>query len=217
MKIDDNNLAAFLRKEIFSNDTYELKTIWLKKFKPETILDIGANNGFFALYARVLFPDARIICLEPAPETYARLVDNMANLNIECHQYGLGDGYKIKMQPNSHTKDSGSYVGKPSEDGIPTMRLDDICVAYGVKPENSIIKIDCEGGEKHVLDHKPSLDVLGKCPRWMMEVHYHPKLWPDCPRREQFEKFWKDFETTYNYKLHGPFKRQYGMIIADKA
>lgn len=217
MKIDDKALADFLYKEIFVNDTYQLKPLWASGFRPTTILDIGANNGFFALYARVLFPSARLICLEPAPETFKRLTDNVENLGVELYQLGLGDGTPITLVANSHTADSGSYVGKPSPTGVPTIRFDELCRKYNLDVANSIVKIDCEGAERFILDHKPSIEMLAKARRWMMEVHYHHKLWPECPRREVFEQFWRDFERDYKFKLNGPFKRHYGIIVANRS
>lgn len=212
MKIDDPNLAKFLMNEIFTNDCYKLKPLIGKPIS--TIIDIGANNGFFALYARVLFPSARIICYEPCPETFARLTDNVANLNIECVNIGLGDGTPISMKANSHTADSGSFVAIAGGD-IPTKTFSNLVAGLPIN-ENTIVKIDCEGGERFMVKDADDLNRLAQAGRWMMEVHYSQKLWPNCPDRSFYEAFWVAFEKAYHFKLSGAYKRQYGLIVADK-
>lgn len=212
MKIDDPNLAKFLMNEIFVADCYKLKTLASKPI--HTIIDIGANNGFFALYARVLFPKAKIVCFEPCPETFARLKDNVSNLDIECVNIGLGDGTPISMKANSHTGDSGSFVGVAGGD-IPTKLFRDLVAGYTLDA-NTIVKIDCEGGERFMVKSEEDLAVLAKAGRWMMEVHYSQKLWPNCPPREFYELFWHAFAAKYSFGMSGAYKRHYGLIVADK-
>src|SRR6201996_829519 len=47
-----------------------------------TILDLGANVGFFALAARVHFPDAAIHAYEPNPRTLEFLRPNAAGCGV---------------------------------------------------------------------------------------------------------------------------------------
>jgi FkbM family methyltransferase len=212
MKIDDPNLAKFLMHEIFTTDCYKLKPLLGKPI--DTIIDIGANNGFFAVYARVLFPTAKIVCFEPCPDTFARLSDNVANLNIECRNIGLGDGTPITMKRNSHTGDSGSFIGVAGGD-IPTKTFTDLVADLSITA-NTIVKIDCEGGERFLVKSDEQCNTLAKAGRWMMEVHYSQKLWPGCPPREFYELFWHAFAAKYNFGMSGAYKRQYGLIVADK-
>lgn len=212
MKIDDPNLAKFLMNEIFTNDCYKMKALAGKPIS--TIIDIGANNGYFALFARVLFPKARIVCFEPCPDTFARLKDNVANLDIECYQIGLGDGKPITMKANSHTADSGSFVAVAGGD-IPTKPFSELVAQIPIT-QDTVVKIDCEGGERFLVIDEGDLSLLANAGRWMMEVHYSQKLWPGCPDRAWYEAFWHAFEKKYNFKLSGSYKRQYGLIVADK-
>jgi FkbM family methyltransferase len=59
----------------------------------ETILDCGANVGIFSVWAAAEKPQARIVALEPFPETFAALETNIRrNLlagRVECAQIGL--------------------------------------------------------------------------------------------------------------------------------
>jgi hypothetical protein len=38
-----------------------------------TVIDVGANKGQFAVYARTRWPSARLICFEPLPAPRATL------------------------------------------------------------------------------------------------------------------------------------------------
>ncbi len=217
MIIDDPNLAKFLMGEIFQRDSYELKKCLNTNYS--TIVDVGANYGFFALFARVLFPKARIVCFEPNPVTYAGLVTNLANLGIETHCIALGDGTPVDLVPNRHTSDSGSCksVASTADTATPSMRLDDLLKFANVDVTKDVmLKIDCEGAERFALDHPGSYEALQKAKRWMMEIHYSQKLWPECPDRAAFEAWWHQFEKdTPGRKIRGPFLRQYGMMISD--
>ena len=56
--------------------------------------------------------------------------------------------------------------------------------------KNYIIKSDCEGGERFLLnDYK---DIIGKCKHFCMEIHF-----PN-PRHKQFDKF-PSYMEYYNW------------------
>jgi FkbM family methyltransferase len=214
MKLDTPELGKFLMDEIFVHDCYKLKELVGKPI--DTIVDIGANNGVFALYARVLFPRANILAFEPANGSYIRLTDNMENLGVKCFKLGLGDGSDISLVPNSHIGDSGSFKGVAGNEAQ-TMIFEDLLEKHGVKPgPGTIIKIDCEGGERFMVKSEKSMGVLSQARRWMMEVHYHRKQWPECPDRGFYENFLKTYPAQYPFKLRADYNKQYGMIIADK-
>jgi hypothetical protein len=59
----------------FVDDVYGLARM---TSKPRTILDIGANVGFFSLAARGYFPEAVIHAYEPNPRVLAHLAGNAA-------------------------------------------------------------------------------------------------------------------------------------------
>ena len=61
----------------------------------DAILDIGANEGVFSLYARFLQPKAYIIAIEPCTQTYSNLVENLSYLeNFSYRRAALGkDGF----------------------------------------------------------------------------------------------------------------------------
>ena len=56
---------------------------------PGTILDLGSHIGTSLLHFRAAYPNARIIGVEPNPETFKRLSKNAARLGVEVHQLAI--------------------------------------------------------------------------------------------------------------------------------
>jgi FkbM family methyltransferase len=62
-----------LHREVFEHEYYRLPLARL----PATILDVGAGIGLTAVYFSRLFPDARLACVEPAPDNLCLLERNL--------------------------------------------------------------------------------------------------------------------------------------------
>ena len=54
-----------------------------------TVIDLGANKGQFAVYARTRWPNARLICFEPLPGPHAKLV-RVTRGQAEIQECALG-------------------------------------------------------------------------------------------------------------------------------
>ena len=55
-----------------------------------SILDIGANVGFFSVTSRILCPDAKVVSLEPDPTTFLQLLANCKHLRIQPINIAFG-------------------------------------------------------------------------------------------------------------------------------
>ena len=55
---------------------YAMKMISMMRGK-KTIVDVGANLGFYSVIAGKLYPSSRIYSFEPIPQTFAMLEDNI--------------------------------------------------------------------------------------------------------------------------------------------
>lgn len=64
---------SFIHGEVFELQYYDLAL----PFAPKTILDLGANAGFTAVYFSRVYPTAKIACVEPIPENLRILVRNL--------------------------------------------------------------------------------------------------------------------------------------------
>ena len=167
--MDTNSLL--LIKEIIKHDTYELRSLVGSDVR--IIVDIGANTGIFSLYARILFPYARIIALEPASLNFLELKKLGESLSIETHKLALGDGSSIQLDC-----EEGAQAKIIGTGNIPTIRLENIPLKFNFDPhENIIWKIDCEGGEKFICNNMRAEQVLKQSLQWGLEIHFDQTKW----------------------------------------
>jgi FkbM family methyltransferase len=84
--------AHYLFHEVFTHDDY---LVGLPALRPDcVVVDAGANIGLFSLRIARAHPGARLIAVEPAPETCALLRHNLADAGItevEVVQAALGE------------------------------------------------------------------------------------------------------------------------------
>jgi FkbM family methyltransferase len=134
-----------------------------KILKPgQTVLDIGANLGMYALsMARVVGQEGRVIAFEPASST-AALLQQSADLNgfsqIEVDTRGVGvrsGTARLTLDLNPELNRIEDMTSDPeATDGIETIiltSLDDWAAEHGPYTEISLIKIDAEGQELNVI------------------------------------------------------------------
>lgn len=84
--------APGMIKEIF-NDNYTILKNKVEFRHGDVILDAGANEGMFSILMAKTFPMTRIIALEPVPDTYSILRQNLRIneiYNVEAYNVGLG-------------------------------------------------------------------------------------------------------------------------------
>ncbi len=126
----------------------------------ETVLDVGANTGVYALTAAALNPDARVIAFEPVQRVCDRLRTN-AGLNgnrITVEHVAVSDQDGVATlhdtedeHPYSASLDYqmlGSTYSRSYE--VPTIRLDSYCTAHGIGRVD-LVKIDVERHEPAVF------------------------------------------------------------------
>jgi len=152
-----------LDKTIFYNSVYGLvdyqasivhhyNLIKLSKLeKPEVIIDIGSNVGFFIFLTKKLFPDATIFGIEPLPNIFAALSSNVGNLDgVILSNVAVGD----EIQSAKMIFDSvDTYQSRISQDGkvsIQVTTLDELLKDRNLSKVD-LLKIDVEGFEEKVL------------------------------------------------------------------
>lgn len=139
---------------------------WLRDSGVGTIIDIGANEGQFAVAIHSLFPNARIYAFEPLRDCYERLCHNMAGVQrFEAFNLALGDvsGHMVMEEQHFsaassllpmtalHT-DAFPYANRRGSIQVSTRieRLDDIMAGLPIAGD-LLIKIDVQGFEDRVL------------------------------------------------------------------
>ena len=142
----------------------DLDLPWIKALGIQTILDIGANRGGFALTMRALFPAARIIAFEPLPELLPNLhAMAAADPLLTIAACGLGesngtltfnrlanDAASSFLAPNAVLKSSEPAITASSQLSVPVRRLDDV-MAETAHQQPVFVKLDVQGFEDRVI------------------------------------------------------------------
>jgi len=134
-----------------------------------TVIDIGANIGYYALQeAKVC---KQVYAIEPAPDNYERLVENIKlnnYSNINTHNVAIGDKsgsiqFKLSPAPNWHRVAIGTDNNTIT---IPIMTLDEL---IGNKTVD-LVRMDVEGYELNIL--KGMTKTIKKNSLWLfIETH----------------------------------------------
>ena len=165
-------------KEIFLEDVY-LSGFETSLPRTPTILDIGANAGFFTLFAASLFPKARIYSFEPVPENFQLLLRNRernSQADISCFPVAVC-GYDGEIFLNFELEDNFTTAATIVSGADACGKgLTVACVSLAtIFQKNEIeacdlLKLDCEGAEFELLYSCPPASIA-KVQRIAMEVH----------------------------------------------
>ncbi len=127
----------------------------------ETILDVGAHIGSFAIWA--LEEGAKeVISFEPDPENYGLLLHNTVGKKVVAHNSAIvEEGNTIELW-RSRTKDKSSHSiqhrrGRTDVVHVEATALRDTIRRY----HPTVLKIDIEGGEFLLLPTLACLQDLG--------------------------------------------------------
>jgi FkbM family methyltransferase len=141
----------------------------------ETVLDIGANIGYFTLLmARRVGPSGRVIAFEPVPSVYGVLNENL-RLNgcdwalAECMAVAEVEGEGTMLVEANNPL---SFTGQLSECGdmtVPLVTIDRYMERSGLE-KLDFAKIDVEGAETRVLQGMTSTLRRWR-PRILVEIH----------------------------------------------
>lgn len=127
----------------------------------DTLFDIGANVGIFAIYAAALNPRGIVVAVEPMAASFHRLCENgrlndLRNLRPYCVAVSAHDGVgtmhlsSLDAASSMHALGDTDVFGETvvMETGVGLATLDTLAAAAG-KP--SLLMIDVDGGEDDVL------------------------------------------------------------------
>jgi FkbM family methyltransferase len=138
---------------------------FVAKRNPDVVLDIGANQGQFAVALRAAGYAGRLVSFEPQPDAFAALQARTAGDPAwECHQLALGDAEGTLPMHISGFSESSSLlpIGKTHVDlmpttaevgtlSVPVKRLDQVADGLGLAGRRFFLKLDVQGYETPVL------------------------------------------------------------------
>lgn len=148
----------WLVRQIFEQHEYGgINSTWLRQ--PPFVLDVGANAGTFALYAKLVYHlDALIHCFEPCPPTLGLLRTNLARFHgVTIHPVALGcaDGeIDLLLDPKHPAAHSIKPHLVPTPAGSVRVPLRDAGSVWNELKldEVDVLKLDAEGCEVDVLE-----------------------------------------------------------------
>lgn len=164
LRFGSSDIAAF--QQIYVDREYASNNLPLRA---SVIVDLGANIGLATVYFGLLYPEARILAVEPEAENFALLQLNASHLGarVSCENAAV---WKEDGTINLHTEDAeGNHLGAWGirvSDGhdraagtTRCYRLDTLLNHAGIVAVD-ILKVDVEGAEIELFGDgpKPWLD-----------------------------------------------------------
>jgi FkbM family methyltransferase len=154
----------------------------------KTFLDVGAHIGYFSLCAATFVgPQGTVISLEPDPDNFSRLVENVHRnrLRSVIHPKRIaasatnGEGAFRRAHMLSSRVEGALIRGREAEGDsilVTTCTVDELL--SGV--EQGLIKVDVEGGEVEVL-RGAALTLARASFWWLIEIH-NPAARQEVPK-----------------------------------
>jgi FkbM family methyltransferase len=186
--------------DVLLDDCYGLRPLAASGVR--SVLDVGANVGFFALAAREAFPQAAIHCYEPNPRLVPVLRRHVEAIGGVCHAeaVGLEEGrvelvdHADSVQVQTRSSDAGSVRQAPFREAL--ARLGGSC---------DLVKLDCEGAEWGILRDAESWRRVRH-----LAMEYH--LWAGDYRHEDAARAVR--ELGFKVVTHAPVHAEYGLLLA---
>lgn len=161
---EGTSISSF--SETFLDRNYSLFEDFLPR-KGETVIDVGAQHGDYALLCSKIYHCKKVIALEPVHDNYQTLLSNIisngANNVVKPLELAVGDN-----NGSTHLFKDGD-MAKSNGDGekilCKSVKLDSLGI-----DEVNLLKIDVEGGEVSVI--KGAIETLTKFhPNLIIETH----------------------------------------------
>ncbi|MDD5329771.1 MAG: FkbM family methyltransferase [Sulfuricella sp.] len=170
---------------------------------PETVIDVGANVGQFAVASAKFFPKSRIYSFEPNPPCARQLKKNVAGLgNVTTYELALGEEEgEVEFHVNSHSHSSSILPLAPSHlQAFPDARehsrirvevstLDRIFGDIDLQ-RPALLKLDVQGYELQVLQGGSGL--LTRVDYVLLEASFRP-MYQGEPVFMDIEKKMREF------------------------
>lgn len=140
-----------------------------KRKTPKSIIDLGANVGYSAVWFALAYPEARIIAVEPDEENFGIAQENLSsfsNVQVLCaavsDQSGVanivdpGSGpWSFRTQQSDNPWSEGKVVGT-----VDCVTFPNLLRKFSFE-EVGLLKVDIEGAE---------VDLFSQDPQWVEQV-----------------------------------------------
>lgn len=141
-----SDFATF--REVVDSEIYQIVVKHLPNVR--TVIDLGANIGLASLYFATKYPVCRIFAVEPHPQTFALLRENLRPL-IESRRAIVMQAavwsHNTTVEPTTMTDRYSCFQVQEGDDGcIPGMTIGELIARWDL-PIVDLLKVDIEGAE----------------------------------------------------------------------
>ncbi|KAA1259815.1 hypothetical protein LF1_23520 [Rubripirellula obstinata] len=148
-------------------------------FRPNHIVDIGANRGLWTRDAVDFFPQCQYTLLEPNKQLVPHFEDLLEKDNVNWIEAGAGRKKDTLRFTIAERDDSSSFVISDEEAlkrnlqqvEVPIYSLNEL-IAERNLPIPELVKVDAEGLDVDVLNG--ATDLMGKTEFFLVEVGFAP-------------------------------------------
>ena len=179
--------------------------------KSDTVIDIGANIGYFTILDSLLVGEkGKIYAFEPEKEIYDILIKNLtlnncrniSTFNLACsNKNGYQDLFTDKYNLGNFSfaaKNVIKALNSPSKIRVETVKLDDFFENKVKASKIDFVKIDTEGAEELVIQGLDKILRANNGIKLMME------FWPTAIFNvgSNPDRLLLDLENKYGFKLY---------------
>lgn len=140
-----------------------------------TVVDLGANKGFYASWVLTQAPGARVVCYEPDPRNFDALTTTTAPFSgsVTLHQAAVGPEaaqltlYRLAGRPGQASLSESRAVSRGTI--VAAVTVDVHPLAEVLADPVDLLKVDVEGAEYAILCDSPA-HTLEKVARIAVEV-----------------------------------------------
>ena len=169
---------------MFTTD-YEISSVKLLKLNADsTFVDVGANYGFYTLFAASKCAKGKVISIEANKTLFKHMKENVAIndfKNVECLNYAIWDksGKEIKLYEDIISGHNPSCIGSGKNYSIiKTITLDKIVSDFSLV-KIDWLKMDIESAEVKALEG--AKEALKITENFLLEIH-SKKNGEECER-----------------------------------
>lgn len=172
-----------------TSDRSIFNEVFLKKgyqfsldYPPKVIIDAGANIGLFSVLMANLYPQAKILAIEPDPDNFKHLKKNTDfYTQINLLNYGLWSKNTVLEIIDENFGKSGTRVkeaGPDSNSSLKAISIPELMNNFNLN-RIDLLKIDIEGSEKELFSRNED-QWLPKTKTLIIELH--DKMVPGCSK-----------------------------------
>ncbi len=182
---DDDPILLF--REIFRDRVYTRGGFYRPK-SMDTVIDLGANIGFFALWLQGQAQGIRVLSFEPARDNRARLEQNLAEnglqSDVRVFPFAVSDVPKVVTLNRAESSGHRSLFDRVTMTAEAGEEVEAVDLAFAVGQAGSaiidLLKIDVEGSEIEIVEGADP-EVWQRIKRVVVE--YHDLFRPGCRER----------------------------------